>query len=318
MLLDVEHRMSFSYDAFVREAWMELRVEPRSAAGQLMRSFYLAVGPPSTVERYLDWNGNVVHHFGIGDYHDRVEVVARSLVETRPAPLALDELALPPGGPEGALLDFVVLGGPVQRSEALVELEGAVSAPASAALGEQIRAIGALILERFEYRKGVTDAQSTTEHFLEEGAGVCQDFAHLALGLLRLRNVPARYVSGYLHVGEGEEPAESHAWVEVHTPSHGWVPFDPTHGIVPDERYVTVAYGRHYDDVPPNKGVFWGSAVETMETEVRTRPGSPMDVGALNQQFESIDVPVYREVPDHGVAAAAPEQESQGGLPPQQ
>ena len=100
------------------------------------------------------------------------------------------------------------------------------------------------------------DHDSTTEDFLKIGGGVCQDFAHLMLALLRLRQVPCRYVSGYLHVERKKrEPSQSHAWVEFHSPTAGWVPFDPAHNRPVDDRYVVAGHGRHYDDVPPNKGI---------------------------------------------------------------
>ena len=100
------------------------------------------------------------------------------------------------------------------------------------------------------------DHDSTTEDFLKIDGGVCQDFAHLMLALLRLRQVPCRYVSGYLHVERKKrEPSQSHAWVEFHSPTAGWVPFDPAHNRPVDDRYVVAGHGRHYDDVPPNKGI---------------------------------------------------------------
>ena len=100
---------------------------------------------------------------------------------------------------------------------------------------------------------------------------MCQDFAHLMLALLRLRQVPCRYVSGYLHVERKKrEPSQSHAWVEFHSPTAGWVPFDPAHNRPVDDRYVVVGHGRHYDDVPPNKGIYRGIAKETLKAEVVT------------------------------------------------
>src|SRR5207245_2600921 len=131
---------------------------------------------------------------------------------------------------------------------------------------------GRALRGRFEYQKDVTRYDSTTEDFLKLGQGVCQDFAHLMLGWLRLSGIPCRYVSGYLHVDRRKrEPSQSHAWVEFHAPSAGWVAFDPTHGRSVDERYVVVGHGRHYDDVPPNKGIYRGTARETLAAEVYTR-----------------------------------------------
>lgn len=308
MFLDVEHRMHFRYDGYIHQSWLELRLEPRSSPSQTLHSFYLAVGPPSSVARYLDWNANVVHHFGVPRYHDRIEVVARSLVEVSPLEIDLAALADPPEPERGPLLDFALFGGPVQRTARLEGLADEIPVPETAPLGEQIAAIGGLLRSRFEYRRGVTDYSSTTDHILEHGSGVCQDFAHLMLALLRLRGVPCRYVSGYLHVTrEDGQPSESHAWVEVHCGDHGWVPFDPTHERVPDARYVTVARGRHYDDVPPNRGIYRGNAAETLVAEVRTTPSERRDVVGLHALVGEIDIPVYRELPR--AASRIPENE---------
>jgi transglutaminase-like putative cysteine protease len=321
-VLDVEHRILFEYDGFIREGWMELRVEPRSLAHQTLRSFQLAVGPASPVSRYADWNGNAVHHFGVIDYHNRVEVVARSLVDVHPTKPTLSDLVEAPGRAEGAFLDFASFRGPVIRSNALVALERELGPPASASLGEQVAALGKLVRERFAYRTDVTHAHSTSDHILEQGGGVCQDFAHLALGLLRLRGVVCRYVSGYLHVERDDGvPSQSHAWVEVHSPSHGWVGFDPTHDCLPDDRYVIVGYGRDYDDVPPNRGIYRGSAAEQLKAEVHTRRvEAPPDVGSLHDQIVGIEVPVYRELPSAPRTGRSelPEQEPEAAQQQQQ
>jgi transglutaminase-like putative cysteine protease len=176
--------------------------------------------------------------------------------------------------------------------------QGVVVAP-TAPLGEVVRACGRHIRAHLTYRKNVTRYDSTTDDFLALGAGVCQDFTHLMLGLLRLRRIPCRYVSGYLHVLPRDgEAAQSHAWIEFHSPTLGWVPFDPTHNREVGDRYVVVAHGRHYDDVPPNKGIYRGNADETLRTEVRTQEATPKDISALHEEMEQIDVPVYQEVPE--------------------
>ncbi len=318
LLLQVEHRMCIHYDDFVQQSWMELRVEPRTSPSQLVHSFYLAVGPAAQVAHYLDWNANIVHHFGVPDFHDRIEVLARSIVETRPPPVNLDALSAPPGSP-GPLLDFTLFGGPIERSDALRALERDLPVPVTAPLGEQIAAIGALLRERFRYESGITDVHSTSDHILEHGSGVCQDFAHLMLALLRLRAIPCRYVSGYLHVTPtDDEPSQSHAWVEVFSDDAGWVGFDPTHDRIPGEQYVDVARGRHYDDVPPNKGIYRGGASERLEVEVHTEPTTRPDVAALHAEIGMLDVPVYREAPTAAAQRDAEERETSGQQQQQQ
>ena len=301
MFIEIDHRLSLTYDAFIRESFLELRMQPKTTPHQALSSFVLAVGPPTKVSRYRDWNGNVVHHFTIVNFHDRVQVSARSLVGTGPKAAALGAGADRAPFPQlpYPLLDFTDLGGPIRDGAALRTLSEGVAIAPGATLGEQVAALGHHIREHFVYRKNITRYDSTTDDFLRLGAGVCQDFTHLMLGLLRLRGIPCRYVSGYLHVQpEDGEPAQSHAWVEFHSPTAGWIPFDPTHNREIDERYVVVAHGRHYDDVPPNKGIYRGNAVETLETQVVTRPAGQKAISALYEEMEHIDLPVFPEIPE--------------------
>lgn len=121
MHLEIEHTLSLGYDAYIRESFLELRMQPKSTADQTLQSFVLAVGPPTRIARYRDWNGNAVHHFTIVHFHDRIEVVARSAVRTHPARpgLAAVSDARPFPEPPYPLLDFLAFDGPVRSSAAL-------------------------------------------------------------------------------------------------------------------------------------------------------------------------------------------------------
>ncbi len=295
MLLDIEHTLKFAYEGFVSESWMELRVEPRTLSTQSLETFYLAVGPATKVFRYADWNGNVVHHFGIPEYHENIEIVSRSLVETRPPtviPVQAQDV-IDGIGELGPLRDFTDFNGPVRNSRALAEL--AESLPLGGTLGERVIAVGERVGTALEYRTGATDYRSTSDDALSAGSGVCQDFAHVMLGLLRREGIACRYVSGYLHV-EGRD-SESHAWVEAWSPTVGWVGYDPTHALWPDERYVVVAYGRHYDDVPPNRGIYRGVARESLSARVKTEVSGRGARSGLREEMGQIDLPVYAELP---------------------
>jgi transglutaminase-like putative cysteine protease len=301
MFLQVEHALTFEYDAYISESFLELRVQPKTTPSQTVASFELAVGPPTRVFRYRDWNDNLTHHFTITKFHDRIEVATRSLVHTHvvgPAAASLPDRPSSDTLPH-PLHDFLDFGGPVRLTPALRAAHRAASAHDKAPLGEQVRALGEHIHGRFEYRKDVTRYDSTTEDFLRIGGGVCQDFAHLMLAFLRLRGIPCRYVSGYLHVERKKrEPSQSHAWIEFHAPSTGWVPFDPTHNREVDERYVVVGHGRHYDDVPPNKGIYRGIAKEMLRAEVFTQVTASKGVSSVREEVRQIDLPVLHEVPE--------------------
>jgi transglutaminase-like putative cysteine protease len=300
MFLEIEHRLAFDYDTFVRESFIELRMQPKTTPHQTVHSFVLAVGPPTTLSRYRDWNDNLVHHFTVTSFHDRIAVAGRALVATHPpaAPLVQVDDRLPLEGLVYPLWDFLQLGGPILPSAALRKFGQSVPVPDGATLGELVQAVGRHLYGEMVYRKNVTRFDSTTDDFLSLKAGVCQDFTHLALGLLRQRQIPCRYVSGYLHVEPTDgEIAQSHAWIEVFSPTRGWISFDPTHNREIDERYVAVGHGRHYEDVPPNKGIFRGNAHETLTAEVYTRVSVQKDVSTLREEIESIDLPVFQEIP---------------------
>ena len=317
MLLAVDHKFAFEYDGYISESFLELRVQPKMTPQQQVLSFRLAVGPPTRVFRYVDWNENLTHHFTITKFHDRIAVTAQSIVETRPlvpSLAALDQPVAPSQLPY-PILDFLQHGGPVRLTPALRAAHRAMAPARSVSVGEHVQALGGAIAARFGYQKDVTQYDSSTEEFLKLGAGVCQDFAHLMLGLLRLSGIPCRYVSGYLHVDRNpREVSQSHAWVEVYAPSVGWVPYDPTHNRTVDERYVVVGHGRHYDDVPPNRGIYRGSARETLQAEVHTQPTTPKAVPRLADDVTPIDLQVFAVSPQRrpdAVMSGADEQSQQ-------
>ena len=191
MFLEIEHTLSLGYDAYIRESFLELRMQPKSTADQTLQSFVLAVGPPTKIARYRDWNGNAVHHFTIVHFHDRIEVVARSAVNTHPAAPGLAAMTDARPSPETPypLLAFLAFDGPVRSSAALRRFSQGVPAAPTSRLGDIVAACGQHIREHLTYRKNVTRYDSTTDDFLDVGAGVCQDFTHLMLGLLRLRRI---------------------------------------------------------------------------------------------------------------------------------
>ena len=315
MLLEIEHRFAFEYDAYISESFMELRVQPKTTGDQTVGSFVLSVGPPTRVYRYLDWNGNITHHFTITRFHHQIEVSSRSLVTTHPAAPALASLTdpVPVRGVAYPLLDFLAFGGPVQLTPALRATHKAAAPTRATPLGEHVLALGHHLASRFVYQKDVTKYDSTTEDFLKIGAGVCQDFAHLMLGLLRLSQVPCRYVSGYLHVErKRREPSQSHAWIEFWAPSHGWVPYDPTHDRAVDESYVVVGHGRSYDDVPPNRGIYRGVAQETLRAQVHTLASTAKALPQLTSETRPIPLQTFREAPARRpVSAAVPPEDEQ-------
>jgi len=302
MLLEIAHRLRFQYSTFVRESHMEIRVEPRTQESQTLHDFELAIGPHSQPSRHEDWLGSAMHWFSITDYHDRVEVACRCLVETTQSTVDPLGLADPLPGLEPTLTDwdFLQFGGPVVKSALLTELSNKMELSGCETIGASLERLAESLGTHLAYRPQVTHAHSTSDDALAAGAGVCQDFSHVALALLRLNGIPCRYVNGYLHIEHPVRPSESHAWIEVWSPSVGWVGFDPTHSCSIGEPYVVVAYGRNYDDVPPNRGIFRGAAEEALTVEVITTPVERRERHHVNSPL-IMEVPVFAEAPDHQV-----------------
>jgi transglutaminase-like putative cysteine protease len=272
----IRYLTEYHYEAPVTDNLNSLRVQPANTANQRCDDFNLLIDPETRLGRHVDYFGTEVIEFGVSRPHTKLTIDARARVVTT-AP------AEPPEAPWGALDSTAYRD---VAGEFLLDVGAKLTDPRLGELGEAMRVaspresvkrLAALIPEAFEYRSGVTYVGSTVADLLDAGAGVCQDFVHLALILLRQNGIAARYVSGYLYAASADGGANSvevdtHAWLEALLPAEGaspvWVGFDPTNSSRAGERHVKIGHGRHYPDVPPIKGVFRGGTAE-LETSVR-------------------------------------------------
>ncbi|GAT72371.1 transglutaminase family protein [Microbacterium hydrocarbonoxydans] len=262
--LKIVHRTGFRYERPATASYNEARMLPHSRDGQFVLQSSLEISPPATQHSYTDYWDTRVSTFEVLTPHEALTVTATSVVDLRPA------------GPSGPALDWDGLRARIPLSLALTEcLE---QTPATdpdeemtdlalriEAEGEGVdetaleicRAVG----EAMEYRRGVTGVNSTARDAWPTRSGVCQDIAHVALGVLRAAGIPARYVSGYLHpdptapIGQ-PVIGESHAWVEWY--SGEWRGYDPTNLVEIGASHVYVGHGRDYGDVAPLRGVYAG------------------------------------------------------------
>jgi len=263
MLLRVEHLTAFSYDSPIAEAYTELRLRPLEGGGQHCSSFRLLTEPPGVrVREYRDNYGNDVHHFDVLETHDRIAVTALSEVMT-PASFANGRSAPTPL----ELHDYLSPTGYAPFAEGVWDFTARHAGDGNG-MG-RARELMAAVRGELVYESGATDVQTRADEVLALGRGVCQDFAHVLLAACRCVGIPARYVSGYLYDPSLEgDNAASHAWVDVFDVEHGWIALDPTHDREQTEAYVRVAVGRDYADVPPTRGVFKGTATETLDVRV--------------------------------------------------
>ena len=270
--LQVRHRTGFHYAGPVVSSYNEARIMPLSTPEQLVIEAEVSVEPSVRTYRYWDYWGTLVHAFDIHLAHTELVVTGTTVVETSvPEPartdVGWDELASAKVRERHA--EYLSFGHYVAtddevREAAAAAAEGRSPAETCAAVSEWVRG-------RLRYEKGVTSVTTSALHALEQGSGVCQDFAHLALALLRTCGIPSRYASGYLHptvdaqVGATER-GESHAWVEAWLGD--WTPLDPTSGRPVAERHVVVGRARDYGDVSPLKGIYHGGPAEALQVDV--------------------------------------------------
>ncbi|MFT3899929.1 MAG: transglutaminase family protein [Gordonia sp. (in: high G+C Gram-positive bacteria)] len=273
--LRLVHTTGFTYSAPVASSFNEARITPRSDSRQSVVVDHVDTAPGARQFRYTDYWGTVVTVFDLHSPHERLEVIGTAVVETE------DETR----GEETASVDWVQLrhGSVVDEYDEM--LRPTVYTPHSAELADFARdaAVGlrpsaavesvvGRVYEAMTYERGTTEVHSTAGDAWHHRKGVCQDYAHITLAMLRSLGIPSRYVSGYLHphgnagIGEAVD-GESHAWIEVWT--GGWWGIDPTNNKFIDDHHVTVGTGRDYADVTPIKGIYTGSGHSELDVSVR-------------------------------------------------
>jgi transglutaminase-like putative cysteine protease len=276
---DIHYLTSYRYAAPVTDNLNALRVRPATTSNQRCDEFHVRLDPEARIHRHVDYFGTEVLEFGVARPHDHLTIDVRARVVTSEPPE-------PPEAPwehlEGdtyaeAAGEFLLPGDDEPSDEALADLLDIARARTPLAT---VRWLNELIPDRFAYRPGVTYVGSTVDDLLAAGGGVCQDFVHLALLLLRRHGIAARYVSGYLFSapedgGTDSVEVQTHAWLEALLPGTGgrgepiWVGADPTNRRLTGETHVKIGHGRKYSDVPPTKGVYRGAAGAELEASVR-------------------------------------------------
>lgn len=277
LLLGISHLTRYSYEGPVHDSFNEARLQPVSDHLQECREFRFRIDPDSVIRDYPDLYSNCVHYFDVQNPHESLTVEARSLVRTLPDSRGPVPQAGPEALSEAAVkehhfdflhgTEFVSLGADVWR-EAVDALPKGLQD-----VWTDTVAIGEHIHRNYKYTPLSTNVNTRAVEVIQRKQGVCQDFAHLMLGLCRTHGIPARYVSGYFlnqHKLPGEIEA-SHAWIEVFIPGFGWKGYDPTHRREPDTRYVKIAVGRDYGDIRPVGGTFRGKGTREMVVEVSVK-----------------------------------------------
>ncbi len=260
MLLKISHRTVYSYDAPVPYALQRIRLSPPNGGTQTVHSWSLEVAGATEEVRFFDQFGNDTRLLSVSGEPHAIEIAASGEVEVRDT-----------AGVTGAHSGFAPLwlferptslttAGP-QIDEIAQNIEGGDGLA-------RLHALSAAIRDRVAYTVGATNPATSAEDAVTQGEGVCQDHSHVFLAAARSLGFPARYVSGYLRLDDTVEQVATHAWAEAHVAGLGWVGFDVSNGISPDERYVRLAIGRDYRDAMPVSGIRLGQAQERLEVHI--------------------------------------------------
>ncbi len=284
MFYAIRHFTRYRYSHSVWQSMMEVRMHPRSEGNQRCFIFQLSVNPRARIFAYTDARGNLVHHFDLPSRHRQLTIVSDALVNIEP------QQPIPETMDYGVWNELEQLIEQRDLWDMLAPSHFARSSPELDKLAQELgvaqrdgrsplaflQDVTAGVSTAFTYVKKSTAVNSPIEDALLSRQGVCQDFAHIMITLVRKAQIPCRYISGYLyHIGENAVHAAdgaTHAWVEAFLPGLGWVGFDPTINLLIGEQHIRTAVGRDYADVAPTKGTMKGKAATELQVRVRVTP----------------------------------------------
>ncbi|MFY9789985.1 MAG: transglutaminase family protein [Candidatus Sulfotelmatobacter sp.] len=299
MFYAIRHFTRYRYSRPVWQSMMEVRMHPRSEGNQRCFVFQLSVNPRARIFGYTDSYGNLVHHFDLPARHGQLTIISDALVNID------DQPSIPESMSYEAWNDLEQLIEKKDYWDMLMPSHFARSSPELEELAKEIgvaeregrsplaflQDVAAGVHRTFSYVKKSTAVNSPIEDALRARQGVCQDFTHIMIALVRNAKIPCRYVSGYLyqesqkkdsqnqdsqnHDSQNSHPSAdgaTHAWAEALLPGVGWVGFDPTTSRLAGEKHIRTAIGRDYADVPPTMGVMKGKAETQLQVRVRVTP----------------------------------------------
>jgi transglutaminase-like putative cysteine protease len=285
MLFRVTHTTDYRYGEPVAEAYLELRLTPLSREGQTIQEHRLTIEPASRTSGYRDYFGNEVAFLSLPYRHSRLTIRSEALVKTEFKALPEESLELTTQEARQILTGSLPLVFDYLQPTDMVKIGREAVQWAKRYLTGQtvlrkgLENLNRAIYENFQYRKGATNFSTDVSTIWRDRTGVCQDFAHIMLSVLRTAGLPSRYVCGYIETapprgdnGEGKRLVGSvatHAWVEVLLPGQHWVALDPTNNRWCGEQHIAVSFGRDASEAAPIRGTFKGSGDQMMKVQVK-------------------------------------------------
>jgi len=271
----IQHITRYIYEDQVRDSANQIMLYPLNDDYQTVAHQVLTITGNPVVSIHDDYYGNKVGTFTYAQPHREMVIHSQVTVDTRQKALPTDDspqelqwAELKKLRNDITLIDFCV----VERFSAISEIEKIVSDEISKnrSVLETAKYFNKYVYDTFTYKKGITTVETTLGEIWSLKSGVCQDFAHFLLAILRLVGIPSRYVSGYICPNKSGMRGEgaTHAWVEAYLPFYGWLGLDPTNNCIVNEQHVKLAVGKDFSDCSPVKGTYRGTSNHTLEVGV--------------------------------------------------
>ena len=294
MVFEIIHTTRYKYENGASFCHNLATLKPKNCLGQQLLNYKLKISPsPNEFSERVDFFGNTITRFSIQEYHEDLEVTAKSRVyrnyeeqeqifKLKPyKKVTVKQTKEWLKGFDNEVFEakqFILKSPLISINLEEIKAYAKISFSGKRSLYEASFELMERIFTDFDFVSGFTSIATPLDVVMKEKKGVCQDFAQIAIACLRSVRIPARYVSGYIETlpPEGKEKLigtdASHAWFSVYIPTVGWVDFDPTNNQIPKNQHIVVAHGRDYLDVPPLKGVTYSSGKNIMEVSVDIRP----------------------------------------------
>lgn len=272
----ITHTTKYKYAGKVGNSANQIILFPKSGENQKILEQQLTISPEANIDYFSDYFENRIGVFSILDPHDELIILSELRVETHSRPFPVVNIPaqeqwqeLKDKTYEDPFIDFLQAEKFDCQNE-VRELLGTLVSKDKSIL-DCVQAISAYINANFQYKQGVTTVETQIDEIWENRLGVCQDFAHMMIAMLRLVGIPARYVSGYICPSRGVEmrgEGATHAWVEVYIPTYGWQGNDPTNNCWVNDKHVKIAFGRDFRDCTPIKGTYEGTSSHNLHVSV--------------------------------------------------
>jgi transglutaminase-like putative cysteine protease len=285
----IKHITRYTYTAPVIDSANHIRLYPVEDNFQEVRNHELYISYQPPVEVYEDFFGNRAGLFTITVPHDELSIISEIDVITHPIPLPPDDMPADEQWNDLGMIseqyiyqDFLVKEQFEKADEVLAEVNNIIKF--SATPFQIVTSMSSFVYNRFEYKQGITTVETKIDEVWNLKAGVCQDFAHMLLIMLRMSGIPSRYISGYICPKNKDLRGEgaTHAWVDAYIPHYGWIGLDPTNNCIVSDRHVRLAVGRNFYDCTPVKGTYKGPSEHTLEVSVTIENGVAKLTGHVN------------------------------------